>query len=103
MNKKNPVPTALANVANMMIDAMRKLEAGELNAATAQAMALCGKQVIDAHNTELKTVLALKALQDGGIINDQLQYLEPNVSPDTEKAYNKATIDDRAERDYFRS
>lgn len=71
------VPTPLKEVTTMMIEAMRKLEAGTIDKATAQAMALCGKQVIDAHKAEVDTIATLHALQRGGIISDDIQYLEP--------------------------
>lgn len=62
----------------MMIEAMKKLENKELDYKQASSMAILGKTVIDAHHAELETVKTLKALQVGGIINDNIQYLEPS-------------------------
>ena len=76
-NENNQQQTPLSQVASMMIDAMRKLENKDIDFKTAQSLAMMGKTVIDAHQAELETVKALKALQVGGLINDHIKYLEP--------------------------
>lgn len=69
--------TTMKETADRMVEVMRKLESGEIDPEHAKAICMCGKTIIDAQNAELRVIHELKALQRGGIISDDIVYLEP--------------------------
>jgi hypothetical protein len=78
--KQEPI---IRTAANFMIEAMRDLKEKKITPKEAQGMALLGKCVIDAANIEIQFIKTVKGLSRGGIFDDNIQYLEPNIDDDT--------------------
>lgn len=67
--------------AEMMLDAMRKLNNKEINPQEAQGIAVLGKGVIDAANAEISFIRTVKGMpSNGGMFGKTILYLEPECS-----------------------
>ncbi|MFA6688839.1 MAG: hypothetical protein WCS18_05105 [Sphaerochaetaceae bacterium] len=76
----------LSQASEMMLEAMRKVRDKTMDPKEATAIAQLGLGVINAANAETAFIKTVRGIPRGGVFGDRIQYLEPNVSKEQEKA-----------------
>lgn len=76
-------------------ETMQKLKNGTMDVKTAQTMVMIGNTVINAANAETNFIKAVKAIPCNSVFGTNMRYLEPQISDEEAKAYEKKLIEKR--------